>query len=82
MLDFFSMDYPAPKDTDLTLGAFAKEQRPPLALLPLSESEIRLLNMSSINSEGNRRTNFRENKNKPRGDRFEKHGNPQPQGKI
>ncbi|KAL5032691.1 hypothetical protein BDV3_001246 [Batrachochytrium dendrobatidis] len=40
-----------PADFDETLGCFVKEGRDPLANVPLSEHEKKLLSMSSINSE-------------------------------
>jgi hypothetical protein len=64
ILNLYSDDYELPSDVNTSLLAFVVEPRPPLAHLPLSESEKRLLNMVSINSEGNRRNNYRDQKQK------------------
>lgn len=58
ILNLYSDQYPFPEDIDQGLAAFVDEPRPPLAHLPLSDIEKRLLNMVSINSEGNRRNNY------------------------
>jgi hypothetical protein len=61
LLGLFSTDYPLPEDADTSLSAFVAEPRPPLANLPLSDLEKRLLSMVSINSDSNRR-NYRDQK--------------------
>jgi hypothetical protein len=61
LLGLFSTDYPLPGDADTSLSAFVAEPRPPLANIPLSELEKRLLSMVSINSDSNRR-NYRDQK--------------------
>jgi hypothetical protein len=65
MLELFATDYSLPEDADTSLSAYLEEPRPPLANLPLSDLEKRLLSMVSINSEGNRRNNYQNNKKRP-----------------
>jgi hypothetical protein len=62
MLGLFATDYPLPEDADTSLSAYVDQPRPPLANLPLSDLEKRLLSMVSINSEGNRRNNYQNKK--------------------
>ncbi|KAJ3323221.1 hypothetical protein HDV06_001988 [Boothiomyces sp. JEL0866] len=65
LLNVFSTTLPLPADTDKSLGAFVLEARPPLAHLPLSDIEKRVLSMVSINSEATRRMYSRDTPKKP-----------------
>ena len=69
ILNLFSLDCPFPADIDESLDAFVDEPRPPLAHLPLSDIEKRLLSMVTINSEANRRTHNYQNKKRDRPER-------------
>ncbi|KAJ3273316.1 hypothetical protein HDV01_004533 [Terramyces sp. JEL0728] len=65
LLNVFSTTLPLPDDTDKSLAAFVSEPRPPLAHLPLSDIEKKVLSMVSINSEATRRMYSRDTPKKP-----------------
>ncbi|KAJ3252353.1 hypothetical protein HK103_001614 [Boothiomyces macroporosus] len=65
LLNVFSTTLPLPEDIDKSLAAFVSEPRPPLAHLPLSDIEKRVLSMVSINSEATRRIYSRDTPKKP-----------------
>ncbi len=58
LLSLYRPNLEVPEEADLSLTCFYGEVRPPLANIPLSDLEKKLLTMVSINSEvGNRRFN-------------------------
>eukprot|EP00842_Homolaphlyctis_polyrhiza_P004937 jgi/Hompol1/5444/HPOL_001695-RA len=65
LLSLFDPALPRPKDFDVERGCFVEEAREPLAHLPLSDTEKKLLSMATINSDATRRGAHRPDGTKP-----------------
>ncbi|ORY39377.1 hypothetical protein BCR33DRAFT_720210 [Rhizoclosmatium globosum] len=75
LLSLFDPDLQAPPDLDSSLPIFVAETLDPVANLPLSETEKKILALGSVNSEvGSRRGTFNSRDDKNRGDGYRQRG--------